>query len=84
MKSSIVKLRKSQRKTNYTRQNENSLDGLGSNITSNIIKLVFINMKNLCSFIFAASVIITCKSVSKRSRSDYANYNIFLTFRPFQ
>ena len=28
MKSSTVKLRKSQRKTNYTRQNENSLDVL--------------------------------------------------------
>ena len=28
MKSSTVKLRKSQRNTNYTRQNENSLDSL--------------------------------------------------------
>ena len=28
MKSSTVKVRKSQRKTNYTRQNENSLDSL--------------------------------------------------------
>ena len=28
MKCSTVKLRKSQRKTNYTRQNENSLDSL--------------------------------------------------------
>ena len=28
MNSSTVKLRKSQRKTNYTRQNENSLDSL--------------------------------------------------------
>ena len=30
MKSSTVKLRKSQRKANYTRQNENSLDSLAS------------------------------------------------------
>ena len=37
MKSSTVKLRKSQMKTNYTPQNENSLDSLASNITINII-----------------------------------------------
>ena len=33
----LLKLRKPQRKTNYTRQNENILDSLASNITSNII-----------------------------------------------
>ena len=37
MKSSTLKLHKSQRKMNYTRQNENSLDSLASNITSDII-----------------------------------------------
>ena len=47
MKSSNVKLRKSLRKTNYTYQNENSLDSLASNLS-----LVFININNLCSFIF--------------------------------
>ena len=33
MKSSTVKLRKSQRKTNYTRQNENNLDSLAGNLS---------------------------------------------------
>ena len=33
MKSSTVKLRKSQRKKSYTRQNENSLDSLASNLS---------------------------------------------------
>ena len=32
MKSSTVKLRKSQRKTNYTQQNENSIESLASNL----------------------------------------------------
>ena len=35
MKSSTVKLIKSQKKMNYTRQNENSLDSLASNLSSN-------------------------------------------------
>ena len=35
MKSSTVKLRKSQRKTNYTRQNENNLDSLAGNLSYN-------------------------------------------------
>ena len=47
MKSSTVKLCKSLRKTNYIYQNENSLDSLASNLS-----LVFININNLCSFIF--------------------------------
>ena len=33
--SSCVKLRKSQRKMNYTQQNENSLDSLASNLSYN-------------------------------------------------
>ena len=35
MKSSTVKLRKAQTKTNYTRQNENRLDSLASNLLYN-------------------------------------------------
>ena len=33
MKSSTVTLRKSQRKTNYTQQNGNSVDSLASNLS---------------------------------------------------
>ena len=35
MKSSTVKLCKSKRKMNFTQQNENSLDGLASNLSYN-------------------------------------------------
>ena len=35
MKSSTVELHKSQRKTNYTKQNDNSLDSLASNLAYN-------------------------------------------------
>ena len=35
MKSPTVKVCKSQRKTNYTQQNENSLDSLASNLSYN-------------------------------------------------
>ena len=41
MKSSTVKLRKSQRKANYTQLNENSLDSLASNFPTNIYLFKF-------------------------------------------
>ena len=46
MKGSTVKLRKTQRKTNYTWENENSLDSLASNIITVITQIVtfFLNL----------------------------------------
>ena len=46
MKGSPVKLRKTQRKTNYTWENENSLDSLASNIITVITQIVtfFLNL----------------------------------------
>ena len=51
MKSSTLKLHKSQRKTNYTWQNENSIDSLASNYHITSIHSTFVFM-NKCSFIF--------------------------------
>ena len=66
MKSSTVQLRKSQRETNYTLQNEHSIDSLASNFSYkqylSICVIYFIHFWN-----YAANIVITCKSVGKRS-----------------
>ena len=66
MKSSTIKLCKYQRKTNYTRQNENSILRLASNLSYDwylsIWVICILSFLKLCR-----KYCFTCKSVSKRS-----------------